>query len=186
MEGQYIWKGKQSVETLWLKSQEGFIEANSLIEKNYNKKTFHIKYSIRLSSDWKVQEVKLESSSFEKDVVYLKSDLNGTWFNEYDEELPELKGCYDVDISVTPFTNTLPIRRLGNTLKSKQNIKVLYLDGLLGRYKKVTQDYLKLSPNLYRYEAGFGKFKTEIEVDENGLVINYPGLFKRSKNKPIF
>lgn len=179
MEGKYIWKGRQSVETLFLREHEVFIYVNSTVHGVFNKSEFEIKYSLILSSDWRTKEVKVESSLFDKGTINLKSDLNGGWFNEANERIPELNGCIDVDISVTPFTNTLPIRRLSDDLQKEQKIEVLFIDPLLGKYKKVSQQYLRLSSGLYHYEGASGNYRTKIAVDENGLVVTYPDLFKR-------
>ena len=43
--------------------------------------------------------------------------------------MPYLKGCQYVDISETPFTNTLPIRRLGLALGTSADISVAYFEG---------------------------------------------------------
>jgi uncharacterized protein len=42
------------------------------------------------------------------------------------------------------------------------------------------QRYTCLEPGRrYRYEALDGSFTREIEMDEGGLVVTYPGLFRR-------
>jgi hypothetical protein len=38
------------------------------------------------------------------------------------------------------------------------------------------QRYTSVSGNRWRYEAPSSGFTTEFEVDENGLVLDYPGL----------
>jgi len=48
----------------------------------------------------------------------------------YDGRLvPELEGCMDVDISVTPFTNTLPIQKLGLAPTESPEVSVAYVEG---------------------------------------------------------
>ena len=41
--------------------------------------------------------------------LHLLTDGEGFWTTESGETIPLLKGCLDVDLSATPFTNTLPI-----------------------------------------------------------------------------
>lgn len=42
------------------------------------------------------------------------------------------------------------------------------------------QRYTCLEPGrLYRYESIDGEFTRDIEVDDQGLVVTYPGLFRR-------
>ncbi len=46
----------------------------------------------------------------------LRSDGAGRWSDDRGRPLPELDGCIDVDISVSPFTNTLPVDAAGLVL----------------------------------------------------------------------
>jgi uncharacterized protein len=94
--------------------------------------------------------------------------------------LPQLAGAIDIDISITPFTNTLPIRRLRLQTGQSQEILVAYvqLPGLAVTTDR--QRYTCREPDRrYRYESLDGDFTREIEVDGHGLVVTYPGLFRR-------
>lgn len=53
---------------------------------------------------------------------------DGVWRDATGEQLPHLDGCVDVDISVTPLTNTLPIRRLGLEPGQYSDLLVTYID----------------------------------------------------------
>jgi hypothetical protein len=93
-----------------------------------------------------------------------------------------LAGCADVDVSLTPSTNTLPIRRLG------------LLDLAVGESREVTaawvrfpalsveplpQRYTRLAARRFRYESGGGAFRADLEVDDLGLVVSYPPFWRR-------
>jgi len=57
--------------------------------------------------------------------VELHRERNGRWYlNGLESE--QFNGCTDIDIALTPFTNT-PIRRLRFAVGSKQEIKVIYV-----------------------------------------------------------
>ena len=59
-------------------------------------------------------------------MLHLESDGEGHW-QENGKDRPDLHGCIDIDIQATPFTNTLPIRRLGlKTGESTGDPPVLY------------------------------------------------------------
>ena len=45
--------------------------------------------------------------------IDLLADGEDGWTTRGGAAMPELEGCVDVDISATPVTNILPIRRLG-------------------------------------------------------------------------
>ncbi len=61
--------------------------------------------------------------------VVLLSDGQGNWTRPDGRAVPELRGRSDVDISVTPFTNTLPIRRLGLAPGDSAELSVAYFEG---------------------------------------------------------
>ena len=63
-----------------------------------------------------------------RDRVCLRADGAGNWTDADGTPLPALQGCVDVDLSGSPFTNTLPIRRLGDNLRARQEIRVTYID----------------------------------------------------------
>ena len=139
---------------------------------------FAAHYLIRCRPDWQVCSLTVEVIG--GPALRLNSREGGRWHDERDRPRPELDGIIDVDLSVTPFTNTLPIRRLGLAAGQSCEIRALYVDfpGLLVSVD--AQRYTCLEPmRRYRYEAVDGSFEREIEVDEHGLVTTYPGLFRR-------
>jgi hypothetical protein len=112
--------------------------------------------------------------------LLLESDGSGHWRDGQGRALPDLDGAFDVDLPITPFTNTLPIRRLALGAGQSADLKVVYI--LLPAFEITTdpQRYVCLQAGRrYRYESLDSDFVRELEVDAEGLVIDYPGLFKR-------
>ena len=94
--------------------------------------------------------------------------------------LPELDGCIDIDIAATPFTNSLPIGRLGLARGERQPIDVAYISTPDLKVTPVKQAYACLEPGRrYRYEGIFRDFTAEMEIDDDGLVVDYETLFRR-------
>ncbi len=97
-----------------------------------------------------------------------------------------MNGCIDIDISATPFTNTIPIRRLLLKAGESKEIKVVYVDIYNYNLRPVNQRYTCLNSNIngykYRYENLNNGFTAEFFVDKEGFVIDYPDLFKRVYN----
>ena len=86
----------------------------------------------------------------------------------------------DVDITATPFTNTLPIRRLGLGAGAAADITTVYITVPDLTITTDPQRYTCLEPNRsYIYESRDSDFRRQIETDERGLVLTYPGLFRR-------
>ena len=92
-----------------------------------------------------------------------------------------------VHVALTPATNTLPIKRLNLGVGESRDIAAAYVplpDQIDGDFlpQRAQQRYTCLVPNQkYRYEGIFRNFKAELEVDEYGLVIDYPDTFRRTR-----
>jgi uncharacterized protein len=114
----------------------------------------------------------------------LLADGEGRWKRGGGESMPELDGCIDVDILATPFTNILPICRLGLEPGESEELTVTYVrvPELLVGPEKQRYGYLEAQADggLYRFEALPSGFTAELPVDADGLVIDYPGLFRRA------
>jgi uncharacterized protein len=139
---------------------------------------FSLRYSLRLDSAWRVREVELALLGSDA-CLSLRSDGAGRWTDEKGRPLPELDDCIDVDISVTPFTNTLPIRRLGLAPDSSDDVTVVYLSVPELTARRCRQRYTCLGPERYLFESLETGFRAELRVDASGLVLEYPGLFRR-------
>lgn len=84
-----------------------------------------------------------------------------------------------MDITATPFTNTLPIRRLRLRSGQAETILVAWVEVPALTVVAKPQRYTCLEPGRYRFEALDSGFTRDIEVDEDGLVRTYPDLFRR-------
>jgi hypothetical protein len=133
---------------------------------------------LRLDSDWCVVEVKASVAGL-AEAVHLRRTRTGDWLDEKDTVLPELHGALDVDLSITPLTNTIPIRRLGLRLGDSAEITAVYIAFPELAVSADRQRYTRVAVDRYRYEAVDSDFAREITVDEHGLVVSYPGLFRR-------
>jgi len=157
------------------------IQADSLAVGMIEGSTYRIKYQIVCGADWIVQKVRLEDLLTDKSLVFV-NDADGNWTDEKNNRFEELKGCLDVDIQITPFTNTFPINRLKLSLHESRAIAVVYfkIPGLT--FSKLDQRYTFIAQEkdhkVYKYESLDSGFTSEIKVDADGLVTDYPGIFK--------
>ena len=111
--------------------------------------------------------------------LHLISDGAGHWTNGVGEALAHFDGCMDVDLSGTPFTNSLPIRRLDWDIGQRRELRMVYVP--FDTFVPVldTQIYTCLAADRFLYEAADRSFSAEILVDAQGLVTEYPSLFTR-------
>lgn len=92
----------------------------------------------------------------------------------------DLSACTDLDLSVTPFTNTIPIRRLALTVGEHADVTAAWVRFPELTVEPLLQRYTRLEPNRYRYESLVSGFVADIETDEDGLVVAYPHLWARA------
>jgi hypothetical protein len=177
------WEGP-GLEHLRLVMSDRGIVANGLVIGLEAGRPFRIGYERLCDERWRVRELRASSPDSERPVLALLSDGEGHWKGRDGEPLPELDGCIDVDISATPFTNTLPIRRLGLRPGESEELAVAYIrvpELLVGAEKQCYGGLeAQADGGLYRFEALPSGFIADLPVDADGLVLDYPGLFRRA------
>ena len=65
---------------------------------------------------------------------------------------PELDGCYDIDLACTPFTNTLPIRRLPLHVGDSAELPVVTVDVETLDVRAATHRYMRLDTHRWTFE----------------------------------
>ena len=172
------WSG-DGLEHLVLLEDEDGARADSFVIGQADGGAFAARYSVVCIKEWRTRAVSVTLAG-QSQGIQISSDGAGSWRDGGGNPLPELDGAIDVDITATPFTNTLPIRRLVLAAGQSAEITVAYIDVPALTVTADPQLYTCLEPTRrYRFESQGGDFVREIEVDEHGLVVLYPGLFKR-------
>lgn len=170
------WSG---IEHLSSYEQDGELVVTGVVTGITREQPFAIQYDIAITQDWKVSWFGLQSLGGDGKHLRLVSDLSGHWFDKDGKHISAFDDCMDIDISLTPFTNTLPIRRLSLEKEVRTAISVIYIRLPEFELQQVEQYYTLLSPDRYLYEQPAADFSAELPVDVEGLVLDYPGLFKR-------
>lgn len=96
------------------------------------------------------------------------------WFLN-DTLQPGTGGCTDLDLSFTPATNLLPIRRLNGTAVKEMRVSAAWLIPDLASIQRLDQVYTRVSEDRVRY-ASTG-FIAELEAHQSGFVTDYPGYW---------
>lgn len=182
MQTNLLWTGREyySLENCLVDLQPTGADIISTIIGRYQEKIYRVEYHIRTNANWETIFLSINSRHSNKtQQVQLESDGKGNWYSN-GKKNTEFDGCIDVDIPLTPFTNTLPIRRLLLKNDQSEEIRVIYCDLLEGKIHPVRQRYIRLSDTAYHYENVPNDFEATIQVDDQGLVIDYPELFVRT------
>jgi len=82
-------------------------------------------YEVTLDEQWVFRELTLHCHDDRRLEVRRCND--GTW-SVNGELRPDLEGAIDIDLAFSPFTNTLPIRRLNLAIGSRTEITAAYID----------------------------------------------------------
>lgn len=182
MQTNLLWTGREyySLENCLVKDTAAGSEITSTIIGHYEGKIYRVEYLIKTNSNWETIFLQISSRhSSQTQLILFEGDGKGNWLSN-GEKADQFNGCIDVDIPLTPFTNTLPIRRLSLSTNQSQEIQVIYFDLLEQQIKPVRQKYTRLSNTEYHYENVPNDFEATIQVDESGLVVDYPLLFERT------
>jgi hypothetical protein len=182
MQSNILWTGREyhSLENCLIKTTHAGSEITSTIIGTYDRKIYQVEYRIQTDPSWQTLTVEISGRhSNQHQSLRFESDGNGNWLRN-GTRADEFMGCLDVDIPLTPFTNSLPINRLRLEQGQEQLIDVIYIDLLENLITRVHQKYARLSSEEYHYENVPNDFEANIQVDEFGLVTDYPSLFVRT------
>jgi hypothetical protein len=95
-------------------------------------------------------------------------------------EQPALAGCVDVDLEWSPSTNTLPLRRLDIPIgAASPELVMAWVRFPSLTVEPLPQVYRRDAARRFHYESGGGSFRTDIDVDDEGMVVRYEGGWQR-------
>lgn len=174
-----VWQGKYYNTTELVTIIPGKINTvKSHIIGEANGTPLDIQYELKISNAWVIQSVLINVLSGDPFTISLEKDFEGNWHNGNGKIIPGFNLCIDIDISVTPFTNTLPINRLKIPAGHSQKIEVLYFNLPEIEFKPTKQQYTNLGNGYYKYENLESGFTSVIRVNDEGFVIDYPGIWQ--------
>ena len=174
------WRSLQhgGLEELRLNAWPEGIRARAAIVGQVGEARHGVLYEIALTPDWAFQTILLQRTDGVMSVLRTQGEGRG-WVNLHADDLPALDGCLDIDFEMTPFTNTLPIRRAPLAIGESRTFRMAYIPADTLEPFAAEQRYTRLADRLYRFESADGSFSADITVDADGLVVDYPGLFER-------
>lgn len=175
-----LWKGvtHESLECFKIEKEGKTNVVSSKVIGNQNGNLYDVNYRLVIDENWLIREFEIES-----EINTIKRKLTGEncedrWqINTVTNS--DFKDFKYIDISLTPFTNTLPVNHLSFDKGIPEEIDVIYIDVLKNNIVPAKQRYTKIADNKYFYENLNSGFKGNISVDEFGLVDNYFGLFEK-------
>ena len=144
----------------------------------HNAKPCRLNYLLKCDSEWHTLSAKITGWVGNETIgVNIAVDSDHHWqLNR--KPCPYVTGCVDLDLNFSPLSNTLPIRRLNLAVGREANVRAAWLSFPSFKLEPLDQVYRRVKRSRYRYESLKPKFGAELEVDELGLVTNYPHFWK--------
>jgi hypothetical protein len=157
---------------------EGWLLKGSVVGVLGDQRPMLASYEVCCDDKWLTRRVQVERTiGDDTKTLSLNVESGGLW-RRSGHEAPEVRGVLDVDLAVTPATNTLPIRRLELGIGQSESVGAAWIRFPELEMQLLSQRYTRTAKNIYQYESDTG-FSAEITVDDLGLVITYPGGWER-------
>lgn len=140
-----------------------------------------VDYAISTDQIWQTHRVSVSMSTEHPPShqhCVLERDDQGHW-TAHGEDCPSLdaiQGLQDIDIQITPASNTLPINRLNLAIGEGSEVTAAWVRIPEFVVEPLRQRYTRVASRTYNYESSDGEFTATLEVDDLGLVTTYdPG-----------
>lgn len=174
-----IWQRSDEVSTeyfgLW-KDDQGW-QLRGTVVAALEGKPLKVRYGVICDDSWRTKSVHIAlRRGGAEEPLHIAVEENGHWTVRGDA-IPSTGQWVDADISITPSTNTLPIRRLALEVGQSAEVEAGWIRLPYSELQRLPQIYTRVSANLYRYESG--AFSADLEVDDLGLVVQYADMWRR-------
>jgi hypothetical protein len=178
------WAGR-GLEHLALATEPGGARADSLIlAVGDDGRPYRARYVVECDAGWTMRRARIEVLEEPARVMEVRADGRGRWTDAATGAALPLDGCVDIDIYPSPFTNTLPIRRLADAgVGRPMAIDVAWVRLPALTIQAARQEYTLLERGgtgaRWRFRALESGFVAELAVDAHGLVQDYPEIARR-------
>jgi hypothetical protein len=167
------WDGEHREDATILWENEGFTVVGQVTRER-------VQYVVRLGPLWNVRQFLLFRDLDEPD-LWLANDGTGHWGEMNGAHRPEFEGCVDIDLACTPLTLGITIRRLRLDVGDSADVAAVRVDTDSLDAQPVRHHFQRLGDHRWRVDRGLGPV-VEFDVDEFGLVLDYPAEFRRASS----
>ena len=164
-----LWRGQEA----WrIEGSAVFLEEGRITE---------LAYQVECDAAWRTQwgEVKGHLGGRTIDVE-VRVNARGEWTCN-GREASEVGGCVDFDLNFSPATNLITFRREGMKVGGRAEVSVAWLKVPEFELRRLPQTIERVDARTYDYAAPTVGYAGKLRVDENGLVLEYPGLWVAEK-----
>jgi hypothetical protein len=141
-----------------------------------------VRYVVVCDAGWRTRRVAFTAESGgERRGLRLTVDDEQRWWQGSGEVIA-VRGCIDVDLGISPSTNTLPIRRLAPAAGDIAELRAAWIRFPDLSIETLAQRYTRLGSRVYRYESRHADrtvYAAELTVDDLDLVERYADVWVR-------
>jgi uncharacterized protein len=138
-------------------------------------------YVVNADREWKTTDARVWGWHRRHAIeLRVHRDDAGTWTMN-GAAYPAVEGCMDLDLSFTPATNLLTLRRLSLAVGECAEVRSAWLEWPEIRLTPLVQRYTRRSDTEYDYESdlpGGELFRSSLRVQPDGWVLDYGGLWR--------
>lgn len=134
-------------------------------------------YVVRCDALWRTLTVDLSGLAPGGEIgVHIARDSGGWTLDGMAQ--PGVEGAVDIDLSFTPATNLMPTRRLMASEAAEQSGQAAWLSFPVMALRPLDQTYRRCGVSSIAYAAAQTGYRTELEINKDGFVTHYPGLWQ--------
>lgn len=171
----------------WKNLENGAVESAELVKFSQ----FLLSYSSIIKTDYKIYTLMIYFThqgvvrEFEikenEELIFIGRKNTNWWING--DSLSNSQDIDFIDISLTPFTNTLPIMFMKNNEIKNKAFSILFIDVVNHKFKILQQQYTLLGDNKVLYENLKSNYTNTLTTDSDNLTLDYPNVFTRLKKE---
>ncbi len=168
-----------STEYFMLISQPDGFQLNGTINLLLEDEPAQVVYRIDCDNNWVTRRVEVQQRRPNGDKhLILTVDKALNW--QQDGLLvPWATGLTDIDLSITPATNMLPIRRHNLQIGESRQVNCVWVQPPALTLSTLPQIYTRIDSHHYDYAAPSLNFQAVLSVDDDGVIINYGDLWNQ-------
>ena len=136
-------------------------------------------YQIDCDLNWITRRVEVQQrqADGEKSLILTVDDrLN--WYND-SVLIPWANGLTDIDLSITPSTNMLPLRKHNLQIGESREVNCVWVQPPELTLSTLPQHYARIDAHHYDYAAPSLDYQAVLSVDEEGVIVKYGDLWSQ-------
>ncbi|WP_405595702.1 putative glycolipid-binding domain-containing protein [Streptomyces sp. NBC_01410] len=173
--------GSQGYETSWIELRGTTLQARGRAVGT-RPEVYWISYELDTDEDFVTRELHVRAATAHgSHELRLLHDGAGRWTAD-GKRLPEMDGALDCDLGLCPLTNTMPVLRHGLHLAPGERTFLMAwvsVPDLTVHASRQTYTHLGRTDTGALVRFASGDFRSDVEFDAEGLVIDYPGVAHR-------